>query len=138
MGDGFEYFSRAGRSVMRLESAGIDLAATTDIVITHMHMDHVGGPNVAGVKAKLRPDVRIHVSAAEVEFSKNPDFSKTVMPESVPPALRKAARHHLGIAPIIVISTIPHPNRMKAKVLRALVGPAKKINCWKPQKTRNL
>ncbi|MGF6447059.1 phosphoribosyl 1,2-cyclic phosphodiesterase [Paraburkholderia youngii] len=85
MGDGFEYFSRAGRSVMRLESAGIDLAATTDIVITHMHMDHVGGLNVAGVKAKLRPDVRIHVSAAEVEFSKNPDFSKTVMPESVPP-----------------------------------------------------
>ncbi|MGF6838621.1 hypothetical protein QF001_002488 [Paraburkholderia youngii] len=75
---------------------------------------------------------------AEVEFWKNPDFSKTVMPESVPPALRKAARHHLGIAPIIVISTIPHPNRMKAKYLRALVGPAKKINCWKPQKTRNL
>ncbi|MFC0401423.1 MBL fold metallo-hydrolase [Paraburkholderia rhizosphaerae] len=91
VGDGFEYFTRAGRSVMRLESAGIDLAAITDIVITHMHMDHVGGLNVDGVKAKLRPDVRIHVSAAEVVFWKNPDFSKTVMPETVPPALRKAA-----------------------------------------------
>ncbi len=91
VGDGFEYFTRAGRSVMRLESAGIDLAAITDIVITHMHMDHVGGLNVDGVKAKLRPDVRIHVAAAEVEFWKNPDFSKTVMPETVPPALRKAA-----------------------------------------------
>ncbi|WP_373376289.1 MBL fold metallo-hydrolase [Cupriavidus nantongensis] len=91
VGDGFEYFTRAGRSVMRLESAGIDLAAITDIVITHMHMDHVGGLNVDGVKAKLRPDVRIHVAAAEVEFWKNPDFSKTVMPEAVPPALRKAA-----------------------------------------------
>jgi glyoxylase-like metal-dependent hydrolase (beta-lactamase superfamily II) len=91
VGDGFEYFTRAGRSVMRLESAGIDLSAITDIVITHMHMDHVGGLNVDGVKAKLRPDVRVHVSAAEVEFWKNPDFSKTVMPESVPPALRKAA-----------------------------------------------
>jgi glyoxylase-like metal-dependent hydrolase (beta-lactamase superfamily II) len=76
---------------MRLESAGIDLAAITDIVVTHMHMDHVGGLNVDGVKARLRPDVRIHVSAAEVEFWKNPDFSKTVMPETVPPALRKAA-----------------------------------------------
>lgn len=63
VGDGFEYFTRAGRAVMRLESAGIDLAAITDIVITHMHMDHVGGLNVAGVKARLRPDVRIHVSA---------------------------------------------------------------------------
>ncbi|MEM5451128.1 MBL fold metallo-hydrolase [Paraburkholderia guartelaensis] len=91
VGDGFEYFTRAGRSVMRLESAGIDLAAITDIVITHMHMDHVGGLNVDGVKSKLRPDVRIHVSAAEVEFWKSPDFSKTVMPEAVPPALRKAA-----------------------------------------------
>ncbi|CAB3754730.1 MBL fold metallo-hydrolase [Paraburkholderia solisilvae] len=91
VGDGFEYFTRAGRSVMRLESAGIDLAAITDIVITHMHMDHVGGLNVDGVKARLRPDVRIHVSAAEVEFWKAPDFSKTVMPETVPPALRKAA-----------------------------------------------
>lgn len=91
VGDGFEYFSRAGQSVMRLETAGIDLHAITDIVITHMHMDHVGGLNVDGVKAKLRPDVRIHVAAAEVEFWKNPDFSKTVMPEAVPPALRKAA-----------------------------------------------
>lgn len=91
VGDGFEYFTRAGRSVMRLESAGIDLGAITDIVITHMHMDHVGGLNVEGVNAKLRPDVRIHVAGAEVEFWKNPDFSKTVMPETVPPALRKAA-----------------------------------------------
>ncbi|NOV26485.1 MBL fold metallo-hydrolase [Cupriavidus necator] len=91
VGDGFEYFTRAGRSVMRLETAGIDLAAITDIVITHMHMDHVGGLNVDGVKAKLRPDVRIHVAAAEVAFWKNPDFSRTVMPEAVPPALRKAA-----------------------------------------------
>jgi len=91
VGDGFEYFSRAGQSVMRLESAGIDLTAITDIVVTHMHMDHVGGLNVDGVKARLRPDVRIHVSAAEVEFWKNPDFSKTVMPETVPPALREAA-----------------------------------------------
>lgn len=91
VGDGFEYFTRAGQSVMRLETAGIDLRAITDIVVTHMHMDHVGGLNNDGVKAKLRPDVRIHVAAAEVEFWKNPDFSKTVMPETVPPALRKAA-----------------------------------------------
>ncbi|MDR5758718.1 MBL fold metallo-hydrolase [Caballeronia sp. LZ035] len=91
VGDGFEYFTRAGQSVMRLESAGIDLKALTDIVITHMHMDHVGGLNVDGIKGKLRPDVRIHVAAEEVEFWKNPDFSKTVMPETVPPALRAAA-----------------------------------------------
>src|SRR3546814_7737940 len=65
VGDGFEYFSRAGRSVMRLESAGIDLAALTDIVITHMHMDHVGGLNIDGVQAKLRPDGRLHGAGSE-------------------------------------------------------------------------
>ncbi|PCE28033.1 MBL fold metallo-hydrolase [Paraburkholderia acidicola] len=97
VGDGFEYFTRAGRSVMRLETAGIDLSAITDIVVTHMHMDHVGGLNTDGVKARLRPDVRIHVAAAEVAFWKNPDFSKTVMPETVPPALRRAAAKFVAL-----------------------------------------
>ncbi|MCA3189576.1 MULTISPECIES: MBL fold metallo-hydrolase [unclassified Cupriavidus] len=97
VGDGFEYFTRAGRSVMRLETAGIGLAAITDIVITHMHMDHVGGLNVDGVKAKLNPNVRIHVAAAEVDFWKNPDFSRPVMPETVPPALRKAAAKFVAL-----------------------------------------
>jgi glyoxylase-like metal-dependent hydrolase (beta-lactamase superfamily II) len=34
---------RAGRLVQRLEDAGIDLASVTDVVLTHMHMDHCGG-----------------------------------------------------------------------------------------------
>lgn len=34
---------RAGQLVKRLESAGIDLGSVTDVVLTHMHMDHVGG-----------------------------------------------------------------------------------------------
>ena len=29
--------------INRLEAAGIDLASVTDVVLTHMHMDHVGG-----------------------------------------------------------------------------------------------
>src|SRR6266446_8945387 len=31
---------RAGRLVQRLQAAGIDLASVTDVVLTHMHMDH--------------------------------------------------------------------------------------------------
>jgi len=34
---------RAGQLVQRLESAGIDLGSVTDVVLIHMHMDHVGG-----------------------------------------------------------------------------------------------
>jgi hypothetical protein len=49
-----------------------------------MHMDHVGGLLVEGVKDRLRRDLRVHVAAAEVEFWASPDFSHTSMPSPVP------------------------------------------------------
>jgi glyoxylase-like metal-dependent hydrolase (beta-lactamase superfamily II) len=92
LGGQFPGFPRAGQFPHRLEAAGIDLASITDVIITHMHMDHVGGLLVDDVKSRLRPDIRIHVSSAEVEFWKNPDFTKTVMPAAVPPVLRSTAQ----------------------------------------------
>ena len=42
-------FPRAGRLALRLEAAGIDPASVTDVVLTHLHMDHVGGLLADGV-----------------------------------------------------------------------------------------
>lgn len=91
LGGQFAGFPRAGQFPRRLEAAGIDLASVTDVIITHMHMDHVGGLLVEDVKKKLSPDVRIHVCKTEVEFWEDPDFSRTAMPAPVPEVLRTTA-----------------------------------------------
>ncbi|AYG70067.1 MULTISPECIES: MBL fold metallo-hydrolase [unclassified Rhizobium] len=87
---------RAGQLIKRLEAADIDLGSVTDVVLTHLHMDHIGGLLIEGVKERLRPDLRIHLSAAEAKFWEAPDFSHTNMPEGFPDALRATAKRFLG------------------------------------------
>jgi glyoxylase-like metal-dependent hydrolase (beta-lactamase superfamily II) len=90
------HLPRAGQLAHRLEAAGIDLASVTDVVLTHMHMDHIGGLLIDGVRDRLRPDLRVHLAAAEVKFWASPDFSRTSMPAGFPDALRRAANRFLN------------------------------------------
>ena len=78
----------------RLEAAGLGLEFLTDVVLTHMHMDHIGG--LLGLRDRLRPDLRIHVAAAEAEFwAGKADLSHATMPPGVPESLRSVAKRFL-------------------------------------------
>ena len=84
----------AGQLIRRLEAAGIGLESLTDVVLTHMHMDHIGG--LLGLRGRLRPDLRIHVAAAEAEFwAGRADLSRASMPPGVPESLRSVAKRFL-------------------------------------------
>src|SRR5262245_1418488 len=92
IGDLFPNFPKAGRLAQRLDAAGVDPASVTDVVLTHLHMDHIGGLLSDGLKSRLRPDVPIHMARAEAEFWATPDFSHTSMPSPIPPVLRASAQ----------------------------------------------
>ncbi len=97
LGAEFSDFPRAGQLALRLEAAGIDLASVTDVVLTHMHMDHIGGLLADEVRGRLRSDLKVHLAAAEADFWVAPDFSRVSMPAPIPDVLRRAATRFLDV-----------------------------------------
>ncbi len=75
-------FSTVGRLPEDLETVGIAADDVTDIVITHMHPDHVGGLAVNGQMAF--PNARIHIAEAEWNFW-NADGIATSAPDALKP-----------------------------------------------------
>jgi glyoxylase-like metal-dependent hydrolase (beta-lactamase superfamily II) len=98
VGIGMEFpdLPRAGKLAQRLKAAGIDPASVTDVVLTHLHVDHVGGLLADGLRGRLRPDVPIHLAAAEAEFWSSPDFSRNTF-GGFPDVLRSAEERFVDV-----------------------------------------
>ena len=95
-GSEFPDISGAGRLVTRLDAAGIDPTSVTDVVLTHLHVDHVGGLLADSLRSRLRPDVPIHLAAAEAEFWASPDFSRNTF-GGFPDVLRSAEERFVDL-----------------------------------------
>ena len=89
VGSEFPDFPQVGQLATRMDAAGIDPASVTDVVLTHLHVDHVGGLLADGLRGRLRPGVPIHLAAAEAEFWSSPDFSRNTF-GGFPDVLRSA------------------------------------------------
>ena len=96
VGSEFPDFPQVGRLATRLDAAGIDPASVTDVVLTHLHVDHVGGLLADGLRGRLRPDVPIHLAAAEAEFWASPDFSRNTF-GGFPDVLRSAEERFVDL-----------------------------------------
>ena len=86
-------FPTASKLPDDLDAAGVAPEEVTDIIITHMHPDHIGGLAV-GDRAAF-PNARIHIAAAEWNFWNAKDF-ETAAPDAMRPMV--AAVQHLSKA----------------------------------------
>lgn len=96
VGSEFPDFPGVGQLAKRLDAAGIDPASVTDLVLTHLHVDHVGGLLADGLRRRLRPDVPIHLAAAEAGFWASPDFSRNTF-GGFPDVLRSAEERFVDV-----------------------------------------
>lgn len=75
-------FPDVGKLDALMAAEGLNKADITDIILTHMHADHIGGllgPDAGGFK-----NAKIHVSEIEWNFWSNPELSNLVPEENVP------------------------------------------------------
>ncbi|MHA7776244.1 MBL fold metallo-hydrolase [Roseibium sp. M-1] len=80
-----ERFPASGTLDWQDEAKAADRAAVTDIIVTHMHADHIGGLSHAG--ESLFPNAEIHFQATEWNF-----WTDAGLPDAVPEDKRPLIR----------------------------------------------
>ncbi len=66
-GAGPAFMTTTGKLAANLESAGIDVASVTDVILTHAHPDHIWGV-LDDFDELLFPEAAYHISQAEWDF----------------------------------------------------------------------
>ncbi len=86
---------KAGKLLDNLLDAGISTDDITDIILTHAHIDHLGGILDANGN-KVFKNAAVHIGKVEYDFwtSENPDFSNSKAPDNLPTL--NLARYTLG------------------------------------------
>ncbi|WP_409290085.1 MBL fold metallo-hydrolase [Pseudomonas sp. KCJK8927] len=119
-GNIFSQSSYAETLNKQLAASGIVLESITDIVLTHLHVEQIGGLLIDGVRSRLSADVNVHLSMTEFDFWANRDFSRFEHPLASPDLLGCAAldflkayasrispfRRHREVAPGVIASLV--------------------------------
>ena len=88
-----------GKLLECLDAAGVEPASIGDVLVSHIHPDHIGGL-FNGEGQPIFPDATIHVPRAEVEFwgQEQPDLSGTLMPPPAQGGVIAVAKRFLALA----------------------------------------
>lgn len=86
-GAGTSFGPTTGRLAETLAVLGIDPAGITDVLLTHLHPDHVGG--LLGAEGPVFPNATIHLDAAELAWWTDPAQPATA-PDLVKPFFQVA------------------------------------------------
>ncbi|MEM7626128.1 MAG: MBL fold metallo-hydrolase [Planctomycetota bacterium] len=106
-GSGHTFGPTAGRLITNLRTLGIEPEHVTDILVTHAHLDHVGGLTTPdGVVAF--PNAAVHVTDAERKFwASNPTLEESGVPEEMKQAVIKIANDTMSAVADRVQSVTP-------------------------------
>ena len=96
---GLAFYGDNGHGMARLKSAGISPVEITDVILTHLHPDHVGGMGDLQQRRLLFPNARHYVSDIESAYwnSDHPDMSRQGLNEEGKQVFRDVAHQALSL-----------------------------------------
>jgi glyoxylase-like metal-dependent hydrolase (beta-lactamase superfamily II) len=90
-----------GTLPQRLAEIGVGPSWISDILITHLHVDHIGGSFDPVTRALLFPNATYHIAEREIAFWKDPDLSHANrVPQALLDLTVRTAQRSLECLPI--------------------------------------